>query len=100
MSAHISPVFKKNYRISLTYVVVKTVCPGESGVAEQLYQHGFHARHSTVSLLSEGMPDWALALEQRNSVHSLDLAKAFDSMPHYHLLLQLDLLGVRRELLD
>ena len=55
-----------------------------------------------MSLLSEGVHDWALALEQRNSVHSLflDLGKAFDSMPRYHLLLQLDFLGVRGELLD
>ena len=30
----------------------------------------------------------------------LDLAKAFDSVPHYHLLLRLDLLGIRGELLD
>ena len=30
----------------------------------------------------------------------LDLAKAFDSVRHYHLLLRLDLLGIRRELLD
>ena len=46
--------------------------------------------------------DYALAPEQRNSVHSLflDLVKAFDSVPHYHLLLRLDLLGIRGELLD
>ena len=30
----------------------------------------------------------------------LDLAKAVDSVPHYHLLLRLDLLGIRRKLLD
>ena len=44
-----------------------------------------------VSLLSEAVHDWTFALEQRNSVHSLflDLAKAFDSVPHYHLLLRL-----------
>ena len=61
------------------------------------YQYGFRAKHCTVSLLSEDVQDWALALEQRKSVHSLflDLAKAFDSVPHYHLLLRLDLLGIR-----
>ena len=55
-----------------------------------------------MSLLSESVHDWALALEQRKSVHSLflDLAKAFDSVPHYHLLLRLDLLGIRGRLLD
>ena len=52
-----------------------------------------------MGLLSEAAHDWALALEQRNSVHSLflDLAKAFDSVPHYHLLLRLDLLDIRGE---
>ena len=30
----------------------------------------------------------------------LDLAKAFDSVPHYHLLLRLDLLGIRGDLLS
>ena len=62
------------------------------------YQYGFRARHFTVSLLSEAVHDWALALEQRNSVHSLflDLAKAFDSVPHHHLLLRLDLHRIRR----
>ena len=53
------------------------------------HQHGFRARQSTVGLLSEAVHDWALALQHRSSVHSLflDLAKAFDSMPHYHLFL-------------
>ena len=66
------------------------------------YQYGFRTKHSTVSLLSEAVHDWALALEQRKSVHSLflDLAKAFDSVPHHHLLFQLDLLGIRGRLLD
>ena len=43
-----------------------------------------------------------LAFEQRNSVHLLllDLAKAFDSVPHNYLLLRLDLLGIRGKLLD
>ena len=55
-----------------------------------------------MGLLSEAVHDWAFALEQRKSVHSLflDLAKAFDSVPHYHLLLRLDLLGIRGDLLN
>ena len=119
ISAHIVPVHKKNdksnpsnYRpISLTSIVVKTLeklvhravitALERQGLLSN-YQHGFCARRSTVGLLSEAVHDWALALEQRNSVHSLflDLAKAFDSVPHYHLLLRLDLLGIRGELLD
>ena len=119
ISAHIVPVHKKNdksnpsnYRpISLTSIVVKTlerlvhrvvVSALERQGLLSKYQHGFHVGHSTVSLLSEAVHDWAFALEQRNSVHSLflDLAKAFDSVPHYPLLLRLDLLGIRGELLE
>ena len=101
-----------NYRpISLTSIVAKTLeklvhravisALERQGLLSN-YQHGFCARRSTVGLLSEAVHDWALALEQRNSVHSLflDLAKAFHSVPHYHLLLRLDLLGIRGELLD
>ena len=119
LSAHIVPVHKKNdksdpsnYRpISLTSIVVKTlerlvhrevVSALESKGLLSGYQYGFRAKRSTVSLLSEAVHDWALALEQRKSVHSLflDLAKAFDSVPHFHLLLRLDLLGIRGGLLD
>ena len=55
-----------------------------------------------MGLLSEAVQAWVLALEQRRSVHSLflDLAKAFDSVPHCHLLLRLDLLGIRGDLLN
>ena len=119
ISAHSVPVHKKNgksnpsnYRpISLTSIVVKTleklvhrtvVSAMERQGLLSNYQHGFRARQSTVNLLSEAVHDWAFALEQRNSIHSLflDLAKAFDSVPHYHLLLRLDLLGIRGELLN
>ena len=115
LSAHIVPVYKKNdkrdpsnYRpISLmTSIVVKTleglvhrevVSALENKKLLSGYQYGFRIKRSTVSLLSEAVHDWALALEQRKSVHSsfLDLAKAFDSVPHHHLLLRLDLLGIR-----
>ena len=119
LSAHVVPVHKKNdkrdpsnYRpISLTSIVVKTlerlvhrevVSALENKKLLSGYQYGFRTKRSTVSLLSEAVHDWALALEQRKSVHSLflDLAKAFDSVPHYHLLLRLDLLGIRGRLLD
>ena len=84
LSAHIVPVHKKcdkrnpsNYRpISLTSVVAKTlerlvhreiVSALENKELLSGYQYGFCAKHSTVSLLSEAVHDWALALEQRKS---------------------------------
>ena len=47
-------------------------------------QFGFHHRHSTTSLLTTVVNDWAKALDNHFSVHSvfIDFAKAFDSMPH------------------
>ena len=56
------------------------------------YQHGFRSRRSTVSLLLTAIYDWAACLERRHSVHCifLDLAKAFDSVPHSRLLLKLE----------
>ena len=116
-SAHIVPVHKKNdgsnpsnYRpISLTSIVIKVleklvhrrvVSALESHGLISDFQHDFRAKRSTVGLLSEAVHDWAL--ERRRSVHSLflDLAKAFDLVPHYHLLLRLDLLGIRGDLLN
>ena len=107
LSAHIVPVHKKNdkrdpsnYRpISLTPVAVKAlerlvhmevVSALENKGLLSGNQYGFHAKRSTVSLLSKAVHDWAFALKQRKSVHLLflGLAKAFDSVPHYHLLLR------------
>ena len=86
--AHIVPVHKKNdksnpsnYRpISLTSIVVKTLeklvhravisALERQGLLSN-YLHGFHARCSTVGLISEAVHVWALALERRNNVHSL-----------------------------
>ena len=86
-SAHIVPVRKKNdgsnpsnYRpISLTSIVIKVLEKlVHRKVASALesqsdFQHGFRAGRSTVGLLSEAVQAWALALEQRRSVHSLFL---------------------------
>ena len=65
-------------------------------------QHGFHNKHSTITLLASTVGDWAACLKRRNSVHSLllDLAKAFDSVPHQQLLLWLESLGIHGNLLS
>jgi len=88
-----------NYHpISLTSIVVKVmeriiyrhlVSALESKHLISDAQHGFRHKRSTVTLLISTVNNWASCLERRNSVNFvlLDLAKAFDSVPHYHFLL-------------
>ena len=47
-------------------------------------------QHYTVTLLLTAVHDWARFLEKHHSVHCifLNLAKAFDSVPHSRLLLK------------
>jgi len=119
VTANIVPVHKKgdkhlpsNYRpISLTSIVVKVmeriihcqlVRALESKHLISDSQHGFRHKCSTVTLLLSAINDWAFCLEKQNSVHCilLDLAKAFDSVPHCRLLLKLECLGIRVNLLS
>ena len=53
-------------------------------------QFGFCKGYSTTHLLLETTHDWAKALEYCGSCHCLclDLAKAFDSVPHHWLMLK------------
>ena len=64
-------------------------------------QFGFWANCSTVTLLLSAIHDWSSCLEHRSTTHCcfLDFAKAFDSVPHEHLL-KLQCLGITGELLQ
>ena len=64
-------------------------------------QFGFCANHSTVTLLLS-IHDWSSCLERRSTTHCvfLDFAKAFDSVPHEHLLLKFHCLGITGQLLQ
>jgi len=66
------------------------------------HQYGFQQNRSTTTLLLQAIDDWTLSLEHRDSVHCLflDYAKAFDSVPHEHLLLKLESFGISGNLLE
>ena len=118
-TANIVPIYKKgerclvnNYRpISLTSIIVKVM---EKVISRQLVtaleksrrinnnQFGFRANRSTVPLLLSVIHDWSSCLDRRSTTHCvfLDFAKAFDSVPHEHLILKLHCLGVTGQLLQ
>ena len=103
--ANICPIFKKgdkaepaNYRgVSLTSVTSKILEHiVHSHVMDHLEankilvdnQHGFRAKHSTVSQLVLTMHDLTGRIEKGETIHMaiLDFAKAFDKVPHERLL--------------
>ena len=116
--ANVTPVFKKgdkhspsNYRpISLTSLVVKCLeCLVHTRILEFLeannklsgHQHGFHKGHSCQTQLLGTIHEWARSLDKRLSTHViyLDFSRAFDSVPHQRLIMKLDCMGIRGNIL-
>ena len=66
-------------------------------------QHGFRAKHSTVSQLVLTMHDLTESIEMGENIHMaiglLDFATAFDKVLHERLLGKLDHYGIRGNLL-
>ena len=64
-------------------------------------QHGFVKGKSCVTHLLDVMDEWTTALEEGSSldVIYMDFKKAFDSVPHSHLISKLKALGVQGRIL-
>ena len=64
-------------------------------------QHGFRSGHSCQTQLLETVYHWASTLDRCSSIHVvfLNFVKAYDSVPNRRLLLKLDSIGVRGNLL-
>ena len=60
------------------------------------HQHGFLAKHSTVTQMFECVNDWSFTLNIGNSIDVIyiDFAKAFDKVVHTKLLFKLQSYGI------
>ena len=116
--ANITPIHKKasrhqpgNYRpVSLTSLVVKIMeiivasktrtFLAECGSLIPL-QYGFKPRHSCLTQLLQTIHQWAAALDKGKPIHTvfLDFAKAFGSVPLQRMLIKLDHIAVRGQVL-
>jgi hypothetical protein len=65
-------------------------------------QHGFLAKRSTATNLTEALNDWTIALNNRQSVTVayIDYKKAFDSVCHNKLFTKLSAYGITGSLLS
>ena len=64
-------------------------------------QHGFLAKRSTTTNLTETLNDWTLAIDNKQSVTVpyIDYQKAFDSVCHNKLFIKLKAYGIKGSLL-